>query len=184
MSLTDRELVGILEALGHLTYRILIRVSGIMLVLSLLDYYYQRWQYTRDLKMTKQEVKEEGKQAEGNPQVKSRIRSLQFSMARKRMMANVPKASVVITNPTHFAIALMYSTGMEAPQVIAKGANHLARKIIEIARKSGVPIVQNPPLARALYKQVNLDDTIPLTLYKAVAKVLAYIYQQKKRNSA
>jgi flagellar biosynthetic protein FlhB len=184
MDLTDMDLVGILEVLGHLSYRILIDVSVTMLVLGLLDFYYQRWQHTRDLKMTKQEVKEESKQAEGNPQVKSRIRSIQFSLARKRMMANVPKASVVITNPTHFAVALLYDAGMEAPKVTAKGANHLALRIIEIARASRVPVVQNPPLARALYKQVNLDDTIPMTLYKAVAKVLAYIYQQKRRNQA
>lgn len=184
LSLTDAELPDILRALGHLVVRVLVRVGMMMLVLGLLDYYYQKWSHIRDLKMTKQEVKEEMKQAEGSPQVKARIRQIQFSQARRRMMAAIPKATVVVTNPTHFAVALSYATGMEAPKVVAKGADFLALKIIEIARDSKVPVVRNPPLARALYHQVELEETIPLELYKAVAKVLAYIYRQKRQNTA
>lgn len=183
MSLSDMEVADIMKVFGNLAYRIFMRVVEIMVVLGILDFIYQRWKFMKDMKMTKQEVKDEAKQSE-NPEIKSRIRSIQFSMHRKRMMANVPKASVVITNPTHFAVALKYAPGMEAPQVVAKGANYLALKIIEVARKSRVPVVQNPPLARALYRQVEVEDTIPVDLYKAVAKVLAYIYQQKRQRPA
>lgn len=183
MKLSEKEPVEILEVFGQLAYRALIKVCGIMLFVSLFDYAYQRWQYNKDLMMTKQEVKEESKQSEGNPQVKAKIRSLQMAMARQRMMANVPKASVVITNPTHYAVALQYGQDMEAPKVVAKGANYVAQKIIKIARKSKVPVVQSPPLARALYNQVKLDESIPVTLYRAVARILAYIYQQKKAST-
>jgi len=155
-------------------------VAGIMLFLGFLDFLYQKWQTKKDLMMTRQETKEEHKQSEGNPQIKSKIRTLQRSLARQRMLSRVPKASVIITNPTHFAVALHYETGMEAPTVVAKGVDFLAQKIIAIGRKHGVSIVPNPPLARALYKQVNLEETIPVELYKAVAKILAYIYQQKQ----
>ncbi|MGV8074052.1 MAG: flagellar biosynthesis protein FlhB [Syntrophobacteraceae bacterium] len=170
----------IAETFGRLAFKMVVRVSGIMLVLSILDSYYQHWQHEKDLKMTKQEVKEEHKQTEGNPMIKSRIRSIQRSLARKRMMANVAKATVVITNPTHYAVAILYNSDMEAPKMVAKGVDFLAKGIIKIARKHGVPVLQNPPLARALYKQVKLEDSIPVALYKAVAKVLAYIYQQKR----
>ncbi|MCU0589669.1 MAG: flagellar biosynthesis protein FlhB [Syntrophobacteraceae bacterium] len=170
-----------LETLGTLSLRIVLRVGLIMLLLSFLDYYYQKWQHMRDLRMTKQEVKEEHKQSEGNPQIKGRIRSLQRSLARQRMMSSIPKASVVITNPTHFAVALRYDSQMEAPTVVARGVDFLARRIIKKARRHGVPVVRNPPLARALYHQVKLEEVIPANLYKAVAKVLAYIHQQRYR---
>jgi flagellar biosynthetic protein FlhB len=181
MNLMVGDLGLTIGTLGSMSLRIVLRVGGIMLFFSLLDYYYQKWQHIRDLRMTKQEVKEEHKQSEGNPQIKSRIRSIQRSLARQRMMANIPKASVVITNPTHFAVALQYDSQMEAPKVLARGADFLARKIIKTARRHGVPVVQNPPLARALYRQVKLEEAIPANLYKAVAKVLAYIYQQKHK---
>ncbi len=181
MNLMVGDLGLTIGTLGSMALRIVLRVGGIMLIFSLLDYYYQKWQHMRDLRMTKQEVKEEHKQSEGNPQIKSRIRSIQRSLARQRMMANIPKASVVITNPTHFAVALQYDSQMEAPKVLARGADFLARKIIKTARRHRVPVVQNPPLARALYHQVKLEEAIPANLYKAVAKVLAYIYQQKHR---
>ncbi|MBP8646576.1 MAG: flagellar biosynthesis protein FlhB [Syntrophobacteraceae bacterium] len=175
-----QEVGEILAVFGSLAWKIFVRVCGVMLVLSVLDFGYQRWQYMRDLRMTKQEVKEESKQSEGNPQIKGRIRSIQRNLARQRMMSAVPKASVVITNPTHYAVALLYESEMEAPRVVAKGLDHLARQIIKIARHHGVPVVQNPPLARALYQQVKLEATIPVNLYKAVARVLAYIYQRRK----
>jgi flagellar biosynthetic protein FlhB len=181
MNLMMGDLLFTINTLGSLALRIVLRVGGIMLFLSLLDYYYQNWQQKRDLRMTKQEVKEENKQSEGNPQIKGRIRSIQRSLARQRMMSNIPKASVVITNPTHFAVALQYDPQMEAPKVLGRGVDFLARQIIKTARRHGVPVVQNPPLARALYHQVKLEEVIPANLYKAVAKVLAYIYQQKPR---
>ncbi len=167
------------QIIGSIASAVLFRVCTIMLLLSVLDYWHQNWQFTKDLMMTKQEIKEEHKQAEGNPQIKSRIRSMQRALIRKRMMAQVPKATVVITNPTHYAVALFYAPKMEAPKVLAKGKDLIALKIIEIARKHRVPVHQNPPLARALYQQVEVDATIPVALYRAVAKVLAYIYQQK-----
>ncbi|MGC9196520.1 MAG: flagellar biosynthesis protein FlhB [Syntrophobacteraceae bacterium] len=170
-----------LSFIGRFALKILFRVVGYMLVVAILDLLYQRWQITKDLKMTKQEVKEESKQSEGNPQIKGRIRSLQRSLARMRMLSKVKKATVIVTNPTHFAVALLYEKGMEAPVVVAKGVDFLALKIIDTGRKQGVSIVCNPPLARALYKQVKLDEIIPTELYRAVAKILAYIYQQKQR---
>jgi len=179
-TLSQVEIVESLKILGSLSSTIIYRVGGIMLALSILDYYYQQWQHQKDLRMTKQEVKEEHKQTEGNPQIKARIRSLQRAMARQRMMANIPKATVVITNPTHYAVALEYSTTMEAPKVLAKGMDFLAKQIIKVAKANGIPVHQNPPLARALYSQVKVDESIPMDLYKAVARVLAYIYQQKK----
>jgi flagellar biosynthetic protein FlhB len=130
--------------------------------------------------MTRQEIKEEHKQSEGNPQIKSRIRSIQRAMARQRMLSRIPKATVIITNPTHYAVALHYESGMQAPTVVAKGVDFLARKIIDTGRRHGVSIVRNPPLARALYKQVKLEETIPVELYRAVAKILAFIYQHKQ----
>lgn len=179
--LGNLELLDVLSTLSRLILKVTLQVSGIMLLVSLLDLYYQRWQHGRDLRMTKQEVKEEHKLTEGDPQIKARIRSIQRALTKQRMLAKVPKATMVVTNPTHFAVALNYSQGMEAPIVVAKGVDFLAKKIIKLARKHGVPVIQNPPLARALYKQVKLDETIPATLYRAVAKVLAYVYQQQKR---
>ncbi len=179
-ALAQAEVSEFLQVTGMLSLKLLFRVAGIMLVLSLLDFLYQKWQTRKDLMMTKQEVKEEAKQSEGNPQIKAKIRSTQRAIARQRMLSMVPKASVIVTNPTHFAVALLYKQGMEAPTVVAKGVDFLALKIIGIGRKHGVPIVQNPPLARALYKQVKVEETIPGELYRAVAKILAYIYQQKQ----
>lgn len=178
---TETGLPGILGIFSHLTVMVVVRASLVMLAMALLDLYYQQWQYQEDLKMTKQEVKEENKQTEGNPQIKARIRAIQRSLAQRRMMASVPKASVVITNPTHYAVALLYNRQMEAPRVVAKGMDFLAKKIIATARKHKIPVIENPPLARALYSEVKVDATIPVSLYKAVAKVLAYIYQQQGR---
>ncbi len=183
LPLIETPITDTIALLGQLALKILVRSSLAMLILSIFDFAYQRWQHTRDLMMTKQEVKEEHKQSEGNPQIKARIRSLQRSMARRRMMAKVPKATVVITNPTHYAVALEYHKGLEAPKVLAKGQNLVAQRIIKVARKHRVPVVPNPPLARALYKHVELDGQIPITLYRAVAKVLAFIYQQQEHRA-
>jgi flagellar biosynthesis protein FlhB len=160
--------------------RLLWDVLWIFFILALADYGFQKWQYTQDLLMTKQETKEEFKQTEGNPLIKSRIRSIQLHMARRRMMREVPKASVVITNPTHLAVALQYERGrMVAPKVLAKGAGTVAEKIKETARSASIPIIEDKPLAQALYKYVNIGDVIPEKLYKAVAEILAYVYRLK-----
>lgn len=179
-ALVHMDLMGMGRETGRILFRFLWKAGAFLGVLALLDFLYQRWQYTKDLMMTKQEVKEEHKQAEGNPQIKSRIRSIQRTLARQRMMSKVPKATVVVTNPTHYAVALFYQEGLQAPKVVAKGMNLIAHTIIRVAREHGVPVVQNPPLARALYHQVKLDQVIPETLYRAVAKVLAYVYQQRR----
>jgi len=180
LSLVQAEVTDLARLTGSLTFRILIYVGGIMLAISFFDLYYQHWQHRKNLMMTKHEVKEEHKQSEGNPQTKSRLRSIQRSMWRQRMMSQVPKADLVITNPTHFAVALAYNDTMAAPQLLAKGKDLMAQRIIKIARKHQIPIVPNPPLARALYHQVDLDEQIPVSLYRAVAKVLAYVYQQRQ----
>jgi len=169
-----------LNLTGMLALKVLFQVSAIMVCLSVVDFRYQKWQTTKDLKMTRQEVKEEHKQSEGNPLIKSRIRTIQRALARQRMLSRIPKASVIITNPTHYAVALHYESGMQAPTVVAKGIDFLALKIIATGRRYGVSIVRNPALARALYKQVKLEETIPVELYRAVARVLAFIYQQKQ----
>jgi flagellar biosynthesis protein FlhB len=148
-------------------------------VLALIDYLYERWKFERSIKMTKEEIKEEGREAEGSPLIKAKIRSMQRDMARRRMMEAVPKATVVITNPTHIAVALLYKKDQtSAPKVIAKGKGYVAEKIREIARKNGVPLMEDKPLARALFK-IKLDSFIPEELYRAVAKILAHIYKLK-----
>ncbi len=146
-----------------------------------IDFLYRRWEYEENLKMSKQEVKEERKQYEGHPLIKSAIRRRQREIAMKRMMAEVPKADVVITNPEHYAVALKYERGkMQAPKVVAKGADNLALKIKEIAIEHGVPVEENPPLARALYQNCEVGDYIPEEFYRAVAKVLAKVYRRRK----
>ncbi len=158
------------------------RTCMVMLILAVLDYLFQRWEFEKGLKMTKQEVKEEMKQTEGDPHVKSRIRSIQREAARKRMMADVPKADVVITNPTRLAVALRYDAReMDAPMVVAKGSGHVAERIKDIAREHGVPVIENKPLAQGLFQMVEIGRTIPEALYKAAAEVLAYVYKQKGR---
>ncbi|MGC8668588.1 MAG: flagellar biosynthesis protein FlhB [Chthonomonadales bacterium] len=167
-----------LSVVGSLLFRVVLRISLLLLVLAALDYAYQRWSFERSIRMTRQEVREEVKNQEGNPQVKSRIRARMRQLARRRMMAEVPKADVVITNPTHYAVALRYDAqAMNAPQVVAKGAGAVAQKIRELAETNGVPIVENPPLARGLFKSVEIGQEIPSTFYAAVAEVLAFIYR-------
>lgn len=165
---------------AKVAFKIIFYVFLAMVVLSAVDYLYQRWQYEKSLKMTKQEVKDERKQAEGDPKIKSRIRNLQRQTAYNRMMAAVPKADVVITNPTHLAVALRFmSDEMPAPRVVAKGADYIAERIRETAREHNVPIVENKPLAQTLFKMTELGDYIPVDLYRAVAEVLAYVYRLK-----
>jgi flagellar biosynthetic protein FlhB len=147
-------------------------------LLALFDVPFQLWQYHKRLRMTREEVRQESKEQEGDPHVKGRIRALQREMARRRMMAEVPKADVVVTNPTHFSVALKYDAGkMAAPVVVAKGRGELALKIRELAREHGVALLEAPPLARALYAHCELEDPVPAALFTAVAEVMAYVYQ-------
>jgi flagellar biosynthetic protein FlhB len=152
-------------------------VAGSMALVVAVDVPFQLWHYQEKLKMTREEVKREHKEMEGDPQVKGRIRSLQREAARRRMMAEVPKADVIVTNPTHFAVALAYKDGMAAPKVLAKGRGEIALKIREIAAGHNVPLLEAPPLARALFRWAEVGEQIPLRLYAAVAEVLAYVFQ-------
>lgn len=162
---------------GHLiVYSFLILVATLILVVAA-DVPFQIWQYFDKLKMTKDEVRREMKEMLGDPQVKGRIRSLQMQAARKRMMASVPQADVIVTNPTHYAVALSYKAGMTAPKVLAKGVGVVAQRIKELGAQHAIPLMEAPPLARALYKHAEIDAEIPAGLYNAVAEVLAYVYQ-------
>jgi len=184
-SLIHMDAPRILATIGHLSFKTVLSICLSLLLLAGLDYLYQRWQYEKDLRMTKQEVKEEFKQREGDPGVKSRIKRTQMELAQRRMMADVPKAQVVITNPTHLAVALCFdSTRMAAPRVVAKGAGYVATRIKDLAEDAGVPIVEQKPLARALFKSVEIGDVIPVELYRAAAEVLAYVYRLKGQTSA
>lgn len=179
------DLMAGIGMVAEMAYQLALRCIMTMLVLAALDYVYQRWSHEKSLKMSKEEVRQESKNQDGNPQIKARIRARQRQIAKKRMMAEVPKADVIITNPTHFAVALKYEAErMTAPIVVAKGQDLIALRIRELARDNDVPIVENPPLARALYKNGALGREIPGDLYEAVAEVLAFVYQiNAKRNS-
>ncbi|WP_301102963.1 flagellar biosynthesis protein FlhB [Propionivibrio sp.] len=166
-----------LSSAGHLVNYSFLMIVLAMLLIVAVDVPFQLWQYYDKLKMSKDEVKQEGKEMEGNPQIKGRIRQLQREAARKRMMGAVPTADVIVTNPTHFAVALAYKSGMGAPKVLAKGMGDIALKIRQIGAQNGVPMLEAAPLARALYRHAELDREIPSTLYAAVAEVLAYVYQ-------
>lgn len=158
-------------------------VIGSMIIIVAIDVPFQLWEFNRNLRMSKEEVKREARESEGDPQVKARIRQLQMQAARKRMMAEIPKANVIVTNPTHYAVALKYDETMRAPQVIAKGSFLLAERIIALGKEHKVPVMRTPPLARALYHHAELGDDIPSALYTAVAEVMAYLYQMKTWNA-
>jgi len=171
--------VGIAQA-ANLACDALLAVSGGLALIAAIDVPWQLWQYSRDLRMTREEIREEMKESEGAPEVKGRIRRAQREIARRRMMHEVPKADVVVVNPTHFAVALRYDEKrMRAPLVVAKGTDLIAARIREIATEHAVPIFEAPPLARALYHNVEIGSEIPATLYVVVAQVLTYIYQLK-----
>jgi len=170
----------ILSFMGFVALEIIFQVLLMMIFLALIDFAFQRFTYRENLRMTKQEVKEERKETDGNPQIKQRIRTVQMEMARKRMMAAVPDADVVVTNPTHISVAIKYdSEKNSAPAVIAKGLGPIALRIREIAKENGVPLVEDKPLARTLHKTVEVGQLIPASLYKAVAEILAYVYKLK-----
>ena len=153
-----------------------------LVAIAIFDYFYQRWHHEQQLMMTKQEVKDETKQTEGDPQLKARIRQIQREMSNARMMQEVPKADAVIVNPTHFSVAILYDRDvMSAPEVIAKGADHLALRMRTVARENNVPILERPELARDLYANVEIGDDIPERFYKAIAEILAFVYRLRKR---
>jgi flagellar biosynthetic protein FlhB len=179
-SLATLDLTAIMFYIHDRVYQLIFVTLMMVIVLAFGDYLFAHWRWTEKLRMTKQEVKDEHKQQEGDPQVKARVRSLRMSRARRRMMTAVPEADVIITNPTHFAVALKYDQdSMTAPVLVAKGADLIAKRIRDIATENEVPIVENPPLARALFATVELDQEVPPEHYKAVAEVIGYVMRLK-----
>lgn len=179
------ELNQIFMFVRSLIVRILIAVIIVMILVSLLDYQYQKYEHKKGLRMSKQDIKDESKQTDGDPMVKARIRSLRLERGRQRMMQAVPAADVVITNPTHFAVVLQYEAkSMEAPKLVAKGVDHLALRIREIAEENGIPVVENPPVARALYATVEINAEVPNEHYKAIAEIIGYVMKLKGTKAA
>jgi len=182
LPLMDKSLGQILSYGSTLAFKLGIRCAMVLLLLAVLDFAYQKYTYKKGLRMSKQEVKDEHKQYEGDPLIKSRIRRIQREQAKKRMMQDAQTANLVVTNPIHIAVALKYDTGgMNAPMVVAKGQRLIAEKIKEIAEKFSIPIVEDKPLAQALFKYAEIGMEIPENLYKAVAEILAYVYKLKDK---
>lgn len=182
LNLMSMDAMGIAIYIGSASINVAIRICAALIFLGILDYFYQWWEYEKNLKMSKQEVKEEYKMTEGNPEVKSKIKQKQRQISMRRMLHDVPKADVVITNPTHYAIAVKYDQNVSsAPIVLAKGQDFIALRIKEVAKEHGVEIVENKPLARTLYDSVEIGQAIPQELYQAVAEVLAFVYGIKNK---
>jgi len=183
--LVDMDVMNIFMYIGNIAINVSIAIITVLAILAVFDYVFQWWDYEKNLKMSKHEVKEEYKQMEGNPLIKAKIKQKQRQMSASRMMKDIPKADVVITNPTHFAVALKYEPEKNsAPMVIAKGQDYLALRIKEIAKDNSVEIVENKPLARTLYSTVEVGDAVPQELYQAVAEVLAFVYSLKDKKPA
>ncbi|MEQ1722421.1 MAG: flagellar biosynthesis protein FlhB [Pseudobdellovibrio sp.] len=176
---------AMLAYLGTIAFKLLLTTGIFMLILATADYFFQRWQLEKEMMMTKQEVKEEHKSREGDPLIKARIRKAQREVASRKMMLDVPKGDVVVTNPTHIACVLKYTEGLPAPQLIAKGGDLVAERIKQIARDNNIPIIENKPLARTIFKTMKIGQVIPRELFVAVAEVLSYVYRlrRKKRKS-
>jgi flagellar biosynthetic protein FlhB len=180
--LPDISIAGMLAYLFMTAKRMLIGICIVMFFIAIFDYLYQRYEFLKSLRMSKQEIRDEYKQQEGDPQVKARLRQIRVERARKRMMSAVPTADVIVTNPTHYSIALKYdSESMRAPKVIAKGLDNIALRIREIAKENDIPLFENAPLAQALYATVDIDREVPAEHYKAVAEVISYVYRLKGR---
>lgn len=179
--LVEMEPAGIFAYMTNAVLNLALQLACLLFILGVADYWYQKHKHTDELKMTKQEVKEEYKQMEGDPKVKAKRRQIQMQQAMKRMMKEVPEAEVVVRNPTHYAVAISFNETMTLPVVVAKGKNKIAEKIIEEAKKARVPLVENPPLARELYKQVEVGDAIPEQLFAAVAEILAMVMSSDKK---
>ncbi|MHB1125908.1 MAG: flagellar biosynthesis protein FlhB [Bacillota bacterium] len=183
--LMDTDVSQIFATVADVVLKLALNVIIVFLIIGVLDYIFQRMEYNRRIMMSKQEVKEEMRQTEGDPKIRARQREKQRELSRQRMMQQVPEATVVITNPTHLAIALSYKEGeMPAPQVVAKGADLIAQRIIEIARENNVPVVENQPVARFIYQNVEIGQDIPAELYQAIAEILALIYKTKNKAGA
>jgi flagellar biosynthetic protein FlhB len=182
---TEVSLNGIMDGFMHLAFLIILGACILMMLVAIVDFLYQKYEYMKSLKMSKKELKEEYKQTEGNPEIKAKLRQIRQKRARKRMMAAVPKADVVIRNPTHYAVALAYEQNvMSAPKVVAIGQDLIALNIIKIAEENDITVVTNRNLAKALYETAELDEEIPLEHYKAVAEVIAYVYNLKNKKFA
>ncbi|PYG89836.1 flagellar biosynthetic protein FlhB [Ruminiclostridium sufflavum DSM 19573] len=180
LALMDADLPSILSFIGDATFNVAIKISFALVILGFADYMYQRFDYEKNLRMTKQEVKDEYKQTEGNPEIKGKIKQKQRQMSMRRMMQDVPKADVVITNPTHFAVAIKYDLQKaSAPYIVAKGQDYIALRIKQIAAENKVQVVENKPLARTLFSTVDIGEAIPPELYQAVAEILAFVYKIK-----
>lgn len=180
--LPDMSVPQFASIMGKLALMLALKIGGVVLVIAVLDYMYQRYEYEKSIKMSKQDLKDEYKDTEGSPQLKSRVRQAQREMARNRMMQAVPTADVVVTNPTQIAVALKYdSEEADAPFVVAMGERLIAQRIREIAKECGIPVVEDKPLARALFKMCDVGQVIPANLYKAVAELLAYVYKTKSK---
>lgn len=185
LALASQPVPHAIAHLGDLLGRGFLYVAGAMAFVVLADVPFQIWNHHQKLKMTREDLRQEARESEGDPQLKARVRSMQREIARRRMMAEIPHADVVVTNPTHYAVALKYRDGeMRAPRVVAKGADRVAAKIRELAAENGVPLLEAPPLARALYTHTDLGDEIPAPLYAAVAEVLAYVFQLRRYRAA
>ncbi len=183
MALMDMPFFEFADMMVSVTFEMFMKVGLVYIIIALIDHFYQKHKFKEDMKMTKQEVREEFKQTEGDPKVKAHLRSLMRNRIRKLMLKKVEKADVVITNPTHFAVALIYEQGkMTSPRLVAKGVDFLAVQIKQLAIKNDIPIVEDPPLARSIFYNVEIDEEIPENLYKAVAQVLAYVYHLKNRD--
>ncbi len=177
---TAMDATQFMDALHGLAIRVLVGVLSIMTAIAAIDFLYQRQQHNKEMRMSKQDLKDEFKQSEGDPMIKARLRQIRTERARRRMMAAVPEADVVITNPTHYAVALKYDhEAMNAPVLVAKGADQVALRIREVAEEHDIPVVENPPIARALYDNVEMDQVIPAEHYKAVAEIIGYVMRLK-----
>ena len=182
LSIMDMGVGASMNKMIELTGYFVAAILLIIIIFAIIDFYFTKYYYLKSLRMTKQEIKDEHKQMEGDPHIKGRIRNIQMQMARKRMMADVSEADVVVTNPTHYAVALKYEQQKSnAPKVVAKGIDFLAIKIKDIAKENDIPIVENPSIARAIYDQVELDQEIPTEFYKAIADIFTYVYSLKDK---
>ncbi len=182
LAMMNQDTQDTIATMFELTVYFISAILFIIIIFAIIDFYFTKYYYMESLKMSKQEIKDEFKNMEGDPQVKGRIRRIQMQMAMKRMMSSVPDADVVITNPTHYAVALKYDNKVDsAPKIVAKGIDFLAIKIKDIAKENRIPIIENPALARSLYDQIDVDREIPSEFYKAMAEIFSYVYELKKK---
>ncbi|MDY0051380.1 MAG: flagellar biosynthesis protein FlhB [Aliarcobacter sp.] len=182
LAMMNQETAATISTMLDLSVYFIFTILLIIIIFAIIDFYFTRHYYIKSLKMSKQEIKDEYKNMEGDPQVKGRIRRIQMQMAQKRMMSSVPDADVVITNPTHYAVALKYNNKVDsAPKIVAKGIDFLALKIKDVAKENKIPIIENPALARSLYDQIDIDKVIPSEFYKAMAEIFSYVYELKRK---